>query len=99
MPQLAKSIGPLSIIRFDGDMYESAVDVFYNLYDKLSVGGYVIMDDWYGFQSSEQAALDFFAVHKFEPEIVRIDDWSAYWKKTSQVEIQRWRYAQSKFTL
>jgi hypothetical protein len=26
-------------------MYESTVDVLYNLYDKLSVGGYVIVDD------------------------------------------------------
>ena len=31
--------------RLDGDMYESTVDVLYNLYDKLSIGGYVIMDD------------------------------------------------------
>ena len=30
---------------FKGDMYESTVDVLYNLYDKLSIGGYVIMDD------------------------------------------------------
>lgn len=26
-------------------MYESTVDVLYQLYDKLSIGGYVIMDD------------------------------------------------------
>ena len=26
-------------------MYESTVDVLYHLYDKLSIGGYVIMDD------------------------------------------------------
>jgi len=31
--------------RLDGDMYESTVDVLYNLYDKLSIGGYVIMND------------------------------------------------------
>ena len=28
-----------------GDMYESTVDVLYFLYGKLSIGGYVIMDD------------------------------------------------------
>ena len=26
-------------------MYESTVDVLYQLYDKLSINGYVIMDD------------------------------------------------------
>jgi hypothetical protein len=35
----------LQSFSFQGDMYESTVDVLYNLYDKLSVGGYVIMDD------------------------------------------------------
>lgn len=33
------------VIPTQGDMYESTVDVLYNLYDKLSIGGYVIMDD------------------------------------------------------
>ena len=32
-------------------MYESTVDVLYNLSDKLSIGGYVIMDDWFGLVS------------------------------------------------
>jgi len=48
MPPLRNVIDKLSIIRFDGDMYESAVDVLYNLYDKLEVGGYFIVDDWTG---------------------------------------------------
>ena len=43
-------------------MYESTVDVLYHLYDKLSIGGYVIMDDWFGFPS-KTACEDFFLVH------------------------------------
>ena len=39
-------------------MYESIVDVLYNLYDKLSIGRYVIMDDWFGFPS-RTACKDF----------------------------------------
>ncbi len=78
-------------------MYESTVDVLYHLYDKLSLGGYVIMDDWFGFPS--KTACDFFAVHGIKPEIIRIDTLSAYWKKTEDVKIQYWRYEQSKFTL
>ena len=77
-------------------MYESTVDVLYNLYDKLSIGGYLIMDDWYGFPS-KTACEDFFKVHGINPEIIKIDDLSAYWKKTEQVDIQYWRYEQSKF--
>ncbi|KAL7516729.1 hypothetical protein ACHAWX_001713 [Stephanocyclus meneghinianus] len=45
MPPLSKHVEELSVMRLDGDMYESTVDVLYHLYDKLSIGGYVIMDD------------------------------------------------------
>ena len=96
LPVLAKSIDALAIIRFDGDIYESAVDVFYHLYDKLSVGGYWIQDDWYGFPAQD-AAHDFFKVHGISPEIIRIDDLGAYWKKTENINLQYWRYEQSKF--
>jgi hypothetical protein len=81
-----------------GDMYESTVDVLYHLYDKLSIGGYVIMDDWFGFPS-KTACEDFFVVHGIQPQIIAIDKISAYWQKTEHVQIQYWRYEQSKFTL
>ena len=77
-------------------MYESTVDVLYNLYDKLSVGGYVIMDDWFGFPSKD-ACEDFFEVHEISPEIIPVDNLSVYWKKTKEVDIQYWRYEQNKF--
>ena len=28
------------------DMFESTMDILYNLWDAVSVGGYVIIDDW-----------------------------------------------------
>lgn len=77
-------------------MYESTVDVLYNLYDKLSIGGYVIMDDWFGFPS-KTAVLDFFKVHGIDPPVIAIDKLSAYWKKTENVDIQYWRYEKSDF--
>ena len=79
-------------------MYESTVDVLYNLYDKLSIGGYLIMDDWFGFPS-KTACEDFFKVHGINPENTRIDELAVYWKKTEHVDIQYWRYEQSKFKL
>ena len=38
-------------------------------------------------------------MHGIKPEIIPIDDFSAYWKKTDHVQIQYWRYEQSKFAL
>jgi len=67
-------------------MYESTVDVLYHLNDKLSIGGYVIMDDWFGFPS-KTACEDFFAVDGIKPEIIPIDDISAYWKISEGVQV------------
>lgn len=96
MPPLGKRIKKLSIMRLDGDMYESTVDVLYHLYDKLSVGGYVIMDDWANFPS-KHACNDFFKVHGISPDIIAIDSISAYWKKTEEVELQYWRHEKNQF--
>ena len=99
MPLLRSTLPPgqkFAIMRLDGDMYQSTVDVLYTLYDRLSVGGYLIMDDWFGFPS-RTACEDFFRVHNFQPDIIQIDDISAYWKKTQEINIQYWRYEQKKF--
>lgn len=66
------------------------------MYCELSIGGYVIMDDWFGFPS-RTACNDFFELHGISPDIIPIDSLSAYWRKTENVDIQYWRYKQSKF--
>jgi len=93
---LSKEVKRLSIMRLDGDIYESTVDVLYHLYDKLSLGGYTIIDDWFGFPA-KTACEDFFKVHGINPKIIAIDNLSVYWKKTEEVKILYWRYEQSKF--
>ena len=72
-------------------------DVLYNFYDQLNIGGYLVMDDWYGFPSKD-ACEDFFLVHGIKPQIVRIDDLSAYWQKTEDITIQYWRHEQKMYT-
>lgn len=36
----------VALLRFDGDVYSSTMDVLENLYDKVVPGGYVIIDDY-----------------------------------------------------
>lgn len=97
MKALSPKVQSLAVMRLDGDMYESTVDVLYHFYDKLSVGGYVIVDDWFGFPA-KTACEDFFKVHGMNVTIVPIDNLPVYWQKTKQISIQSWRYNQSKFT-
>jgi O-methyltransferase len=76
----------ISILRLDGDMYESTIDVLNYLYPKLSIGGYCIIDD-FGHHGAKSAVIDYRKTHSIEDEIVLIDDTpgaypSVYWKKT-----------------
>lgn len=96
MPHLAPHVDNIAILRLDGDMYQSTVDVLYFLFDKVSIGGYVIVDDWTGFPAKD-AVLDFLACHKLSPKIIAIDETATYFQKTEQVEVQRWRYEKRRF--
>src|SRR6266850_344888 len=49
----------LAVSRLDGDMYESTVDVLTALYSRLSVGGYVIVDDYGAVKGCRLAVDDF----------------------------------------
>ena len=86
----------LALLRLDGDMYESTADVLYHFYDRVSVGGFVIVDDWFGLPAKE-ACLDFFKAHSIQPTVVPIDKNAAYWRKTEHTEVQRWRYDTKEF--
>jgi len=77
---------PISILRMDGDMYQSTIDVLYRLYDLVSVGGYVIIDDW--LLPARKACDDFFKHHNHHPTIIPIDRASVYWMKHESVELK-----------
>jgi hypothetical protein len=75
----------LAILRLDSDLYESTKISLEELYPKLSVGGYVIIDDYGLFASCDRA------VHEFRKEQGITDTMleqypgggpGVYWKKT-----------------
>lgn len=76
--------GPLAIMRLDGDYYESTMDCLTNLYDRLSVGGYAIIDD-YGEDSwtyCRKAVDNFRHEHGIDEPMIRIDSKCYYWQRT-----------------
>ena len=74
------SIQKLSILRLDGDMYESTMDSLSNLYPKLSVGGYCIIDD-YEIAMCRQAVHAYRDKYQITEEIVPIDSAGVYWQR------------------
>ena len=73
----------LSVLRLDGDMYESTWVALQNLYGRVSPGGYVIVDD-YGALPNCRAAVDEFREKNGIREPVIPVDWTGvYWRKYS----------------
>lgn len=70
-----------SVVRVDGDLYESTMDALTNLYPGLSVGGYVIIDD-YAFPPCRQAVEDYRAEHGIDDPIQEIDWTGVYWRRS-----------------
>ena len=75
--------GPLALIRLDGDMYESTMDALTALYPKLSVGGYIIIDDFGSVNACRQAVTDYCNLHELVEDVEKIDGSGIYWRKTS----------------
>jgi O-methyltransferase len=74
-------ISSIAVLRVDGDMYESTLDVLSNLYHKVSPGGYVIIDDYGGIPSCRNAVHDFRHANNLFQEIKRIDWTGVFWRK------------------
>jgi O-methyltransferase len=70
-----------ALIRLDGDMYGSTIDALVNLYPKLSVGGFCIIDDYYAVRECKQAVDDFRNETGVIDEIIDIDGMAIYWRK------------------
>lgn len=73
----------LAVMRLDGDMYESTIQALDALYPKLSVGGFVIIDDYGDIVSARKATEDFRAAHGIDDPIVPIDHAGVYWRRSA----------------
>jgi hypothetical protein len=75
-------IKKLSLLRLDGDYYESTMDALVHLYPKLSIGGYIIIDDYCAMSVCAKAVDDYRKTHGITDQI-EAAGWSIrYWKKT-----------------
>jgi O-methyltransferase len=74
-------IGNVALLRLDGDMYESTMDVLGALYPKVSLGGYVIVDDFGDLAPCRNAVEDYRSQNGIT-EKIQWADWSCiYWRK------------------
>lgn len=72
-------IDKLCILRLDGDMYSSTIQVLEQLYSKVSPGGFVIIDD-YLLPGCRKAVHDFRDARGITSPIIAIDRCGSYWQ-------------------
>jgi len=75
-------INSLSLLRLDGDLYESTMDALTPLYEKVSKGGFIIVDDYFSCPPCKNAITDFRSARNIEDPITAIDEQSVYWRKS-----------------
>ena len=72
----------LAVLRLDGDLYESTIQALEGLYDRLSVGGFVIVDDYGNVAGCRQAVHDFRDARGIKDPIRPIDWAGVYWRRS-----------------
>lgn len=81
LPINKDKMGSIAVLRLDGDWYESTKVCLENLYDKVSSGGFIILDDYYFWEGCKKATDEFISSRKLEVKLVRTDFSGVYFVK------------------
>jgi len=73
----------IAVLHIDGDMYDSTMDCLENLYWRVPIGGYVIIDDYGAHKQCRDAVEDFRVCMGIVDEPVKVDWTAVYWRKSS----------------
>jgi O-methyltransferase len=74
-------IDRISLLRLDGDLYESTIQALDALYPRLSLGGFCIIDDYHAIEACRQAVTDYRGSNEISAEIAEIDGSGVFWRK------------------
>jgi O-methyltransferase len=77
----APSIGPIAILRLDGDWYASTKICLEHLYDQVVSGGFVIVDDYGTYEGCKKAVDEFLATRNLHVYLSHVDPDCRYWIK------------------
>lgn len=78
---LSAPVERIAVLRLDGDLYSSTMDILSNLYDKVSPGGFLIVDDYGVIPQCARAIEEFRAARGITVPLQRIDVTGVFWRK------------------
>ncbi len=71
----------ISLLRLDGDLYESTIQGLEPLYPKLAPGGFCVIDDYGNIEACRKAVHDYRSEHGITETIIDIDGSGVFWRK------------------
>jgi O-methyltransferase len=81
LPAHAATVAPIAVLHADGDWYASIMVTLESLYDSISPGGYVVVDDYSSWSGARRAVDDFRAARGIRAPLQRAEA-SVYWSKS-----------------
>lgn len=82
-----QTIGPIAILRLDGDMYESCMDILVALFENVEIGGWFFIDDWSPNFPCRIAIIEFFNYHQYPTDSIKSIGMSGYFQKTKNFQV------------
>jgi hypothetical protein len=73
LPADHQNIGPIAILRLDGDWYASTKVCLEYLFDKVVKGGVIIIDDYGTYEGCRRAVDEFMKLHRIQAYLAPID--------------------------
>jgi len=81
IPAAACEIGPIAVLRLDGDWYESTRICLEHLYPAVAAGGYVIIDDYGYWEGCRKATDEYLTAQRVAVDLIPIDGCGVYFRK------------------
>jgi len=81
LPVVSSDIDSIAILRLDGDWYASTKICLEHLYAKVVSGGFVIIDDYGGYEGCRKAVDEFIQANNLKAYLSQVDSSCRYWIK------------------
>jgi hypothetical protein len=81
LPGAKAEVGPIALLRLDGDWHESTRVCLEELYDQVVEGGFVIIDDYGCFSGCTKAVDEFMAARGLAPDYRDVDGECVFFRK------------------
>jgi O-methyltransferase len=84
LPIHRRKIGTIALLHLDGDWYESTKRCLEELYDQVSPGGYIVIDDYGYWMGCRKAVDEFVERRQLDVKLLTIDETAIFLEKPQE---------------